>query len=312
MQTPFESALGPWQSPHGRLLPAVGGRTLIMGILNVTPDSFSDGNPQLSTQTVVDRAAVMLAEGADVLDIGGESTRPGALAISVTEELARVLPAIEAIRRSWPQVPLSIDTYKAEVAETAVRAGADIVNDVWGLTRGLTIAERARWWALAQNTEPAAMPLAPTRMAATVATLGCPVIAMHNRSSAVYDDFWSDLLQDLRISLAIAHAAGIPPHQIWLDPGFGFAKDVGQNLAVVRDLGRVVGLGYPVLLGTSRKSAIGRVLGTEVGDRLDGTGATLVWGIQQGCAMVRVHDVAVMRRYVRMADALKQGLDFSS
>jgi dihydropteroate synthase len=134
---------------------------------------------------------------------------------------------------------------------------------------------------------------------------------MHNRPAGGYQHFWNDLLFDLQLSLALAAAAGIPARQIWLDPGFGFAKDVAQNLAVVRNLGRVVALGHPVLLGTSRKSTIGRVLDAEPGDRLDGTGATIVWGIQQGCQMVRVHDVAAMRRYVLMADALKQGLEYS-
>ncbi|MBI2518225.1 MAG: dihydropteroate synthase family protein [Opitutae bacterium] len=301
-----------WRSPHGRPLPAPGARTLIMGILNLTPDSFSDGNQLPTPQAVVDRAAQMIAEGADVLDLGGESTRPGAATVSATEELDRVLPALAALRRAWPAVPVSIDTYKADVATAAIRAGADIVNDVWGLTHGLPVAERARWLTVARARGAAeAPPLGVTPMAAAVAALRCPVIAMHNRPARDYTDFWPDFLLDLRLSLALAAAAGIPAPQLWLDPGFGFAKDVPHNLAVVRDLARVVALGHPVLLGTSRKSTIGKVLGTEVGDRLDGTGATIVWGIQQGCAMVRVHDVAAMRRYVRLADALKQGLDFS-
>ena len=283
-----------------------------MGVLNVTPDSFSDGNELPTAQAVVDRAGRMIAEGADILDLGGESTRPGAVAVSATEELARVLPAVTAIRQAWPHMPISIDTYKAEVAAAAVQAGADVVNDVWGLTHELTVEERDRWRAIVQgkDTDRGTWP-APTRMAATVAALACPVIVMHNRPGAHYRDFWDDLLLDLQVNLALATAAGVAPHQVWLDPGFGFAKDVAQNLAVVRDLGRVVQLGYPVLLGPSRKSTIGRVLGADIRDRLDGTGATIVWGIQQGCGMVRVHDVAAMRRYVRMADALKQGLDFS-
>lgn len=302
-----------WRSPRGRPLPAPGARTLIMGILNVTPDSFSDGNQLPTPQAVVDRAGQMIAEGADVLDLGGESTRPGAAVVSVAGELDRVLPALEAVRHAWPDVPVSIDTYKAEVATAAVQAGADIVNDVRGLTHGLPVSERARWLAAARANGATGTPSpAPTPMATAVAALCCPVIAMHNRPAHDYKDFWPDFLLDLQLSLALAAAAGIPAHQLWLDPGFGFAKDVPHNLAVVRDLARVVALGHPVLLGTSRKSTIGKVLGTEVGDRLDGTGATIVWGIQQGCAMVRVHDVAAMRRYVRLADALKQGLDFFS
>jgi dihydropteroate synthase len=282
-----------------------------MGVLNVTPDSFSDGNQLTSPQALVERAGEMIAEGADVLDIGGESTRPGAAVVSAAMELARVLPAIESVRRAWPDVPVSIDTYKAGVAAAAIRAGADIVNDVWGLTHGLTEKDRADWLAqAAQAPESDRLP-SPTPMARVVAEQGCPVIMMHNRPRPDYRDFWPDLLLDLRLSLALAAAAGIPARQLWLDPGFGFAKNVAQNLAVVRDLGKIVALGHPVLLGTSRKSTLGRVLGTPVDDRLDGTGATLVWGIQQGCRMVRVHDVAAMRRYVRIADALKQGLDYT-
>ena len=300
-----------WQSPHGRRLPVPGARTLIMGILNVTPDSFSDGDQLPTIQAVLERAGRMIAEGADVLDIGGESTRPGAAIVSAAAELERVLPAIEVVRKSWPDIPISIDTYKADVAGKAIRAGADIVNDVWGLTHDLSVAERVRWLAGAAGGSLKTPPPAPTLMAAAVAALGCPVIVMHNRSAPEYRDFWCDLLLDLRLSLALATAAGIPRHQLWLDPGFGFGKTVAQNLAVVRDLGKIVALGHPVLLGTSRKSTIGRVLNAEVADRTDGTGATLVWGIQQGCGMVRVHEVAAMRRYVRMADALRQGLDFS-
>ena len=310
MSEPSIAPLPAWHSPHGRALPAPGGRTLIMGILNVTPDSFSDGNQLSTTAAVVERAARMIAEGADVLDIGGESTRPGAVSVPVEEELARVLPAVAAVRAAFPAIPLSIDTSKAEVATAAIRAGADIVNDVWGFTHGLEAGARARGLAvLRQGGDPA---LAPTPMAAAVAALRCPAILMHNRTDRAYGDFWADLRLDLRLSLALAAAAGVSRAQIWLDPGFGFAKDVPQNLAVLRDLGRIVALGCPVLLGTSRKSTIGAVLNAAVDDRRDGTGATLVWGIQQGCAMVRVHDVAAMRRYVRMADAIRQGLEFRS
>ncbi len=281
-----------------------------MGVLNVTPDSFSDGNQLATPQAVVERAGQMIAEGADVLDIGGESTRPGAAVVSAAMEMDRILPAIKAVRQGWPEIPISVDTYKAEVAAAAIQAGADVVNDVWGLTHGLPAAERAEWNASAGGPG-RKLRLHPTPMAMTVAELGCPVIIMHNRPAPDYRDFWPELIMDLRLSLALAEAARIPRRQLWLDPGFGFAKDVPQNLAIVRDLHRVVALGYPVLLGTSRKSTIGRVLDAPVDKRLDGTGATLVWGIQQGCRMVRVHEVAAMRRFVRMADALKQGLDFS-
>ncbi|MDE3084137.1 MAG: dihydropteroate synthase family protein, partial [Verrucomicrobiota bacterium] len=281
-----------WQSPHGRPLPAVGGRTLIMGILNVTPDSFSDGGQLPTPQAVVDRAGALLAAGADVLDIGGESTRPGAASLSAAEETDRVLPAVTAVRRAFRDAPISIDTYKAVVAEAVIRAGADIVNDIWGGTHGLTIEQRNHWTAAQRRGEalPAALPRSP--MAAAAAALGCPLILMHNRPDRNYGDFLADVILDLCLSLALAREAGVPEHQIWLDPGFGFAKEPAQNLEVLKNLHRIVALGYPVMLGTSRKSTIGRVLGAPVDEREVGTGATLAWGVQQGCAMVRVHDVA--------------------
>ncbi len=279
-----------------------------MGILNCTPDSFSDGGLLPTVDAVVDRAGQMVAEGADVLDLGGESTRPGAEPVSVKEELSRILPAIEAVRRALPDVPISIDTYKAEVAAAAIHAGADLVNDIWGLTHGLSAQERRELLERLIRGEPVER---TTAMAEAVSQLGCPVVLMHNRPDRAYRDFWADVLLDLRLSMALAEAADVAAKQLWLDPGFGFAKDAAQNLEVLRDLSRIVGLGLPVLLGTSRKSTLGRILGTEIGDRLDGTGATIVWGIQQGCAMVRVHDVAPMRRYVLMADAIRAGLSFS-
>ena len=316
-----------------------------MGVLNVTPDSFSDGGELSSPQAVVDRAGAMLAAGADVLDIGGESTRPGAASVGAVEECDRVLPALTALRHAFPNAAVSIDTYKATVAVPAVEAGADIVNDIWGALRGWTAEERTRASgvlaeqagkpalqsesvsndrtlgdateeggrvaAAAHRVEPSVnWPRSP--MAEAVAALRCPVILMHNRPDRNYGDFWSDLLLDLRLSLAVTQAAGVPANQIWLDPGFGFAKNPPHNLEVLKHLDRIVALGYPVLLGTSRKSTIGLVLDAPTNDRLDGTAATVVWGIQQGCAMVRVHDVAAMLRFVRMADAIKAGLDWKS
>ena len=324
-----------------------------MGVLNVTPDSFSDGGELSSPQAVVDRAGAMLAAGADVLDIGGESTRPGAASVGAVEECDRVLPALTALRHAFPNAAVSIDAYKATVAVPAVEAGADIVNDIWGALRGWTAEERTRAsGVLAEQAgtlrrcggsmpalqsesvsndstsgdpagegvrvaavarpedDPIGLPRSP--MAEAVAALRCPVILMHNRPDRNYGDFWSDLLLDLRLSLAVTQAAGVPAHQIWLDPGFGFAKNPPHNLEVLKHLDRIVTLGYPVLLGTSRKSTIGLVLDAPTNDRLDGTAATVVWGIQQGCAMVRVHDVAAMLRFVRMADAIKAGLDWKS
>jgi dihydropteroate synthase len=259
---------------------------------------------------VVDRAGEMLTSGADLLDLGGESTRPGSQPVSATEEMDRVLPALTALRRAWPDAPLSIDTYKSDVAEIAIRCGADLINDIWGLTSGLTPELRQQWRGATRTDEAdPALPLPP--MAQLAARLNCPVILMHNRPARDYGDFWTDVLFDLKLSLTLARHAGVADHQIWLDPGFGFAKDAPQNLEVLKRLDRIVSLGYPVLVGTSRKSTIGRVLGTSVDDRIEGTAATVVWAIQQGCHMVRVHDVAPIVRYVRMADAIKAGEEFS-
>lgn len=301
-----------WESPHGRPLPAVGRRTLIMGVLNATPDSFSDGGQLPTPEAVAKRAREMVDAGADVLDLGGESTRPGAAAVSASEELARVLPAIAALRTACPNTPLSIDTYKATVAEACVRAGADIINDVWGLAHGLSAEQRVQWRARARSISPSAETIpSPSPMAEAAARLKAPVIVMHNRPDRAYGDFWEDVILDLEMSLALAASAGIARRQLWLDPGFGFAKNAPHNLEVLRELHRIVALGYPVLVGTSRKSTLGAVLGTTVDNRLEAGGATLVWAIQQGCAMVRVHDVREMARFVRMADAIKAGLRFS-
>lgn len=300
-----------WSSPHARALPKLGERTLMMGILNVTPDSFSDGGRLSTIAAVVDHAGEMIAQGADVLDVGGESTRPGAAAVSAEEELDRVIPAIEALRGAFPGVPISIDTYKAPVADAAILAGADMINDVWGALHGISSTERERLRACLRAAEGNAK-TEPTPMASVAAQRHCPIILMHNRPDRSYASFLEDVLSDLELSIATARAAGVRDAQIWTDPGFGFAKNVPQNLAVLRDLHRIVALGHPVLVGTSRKSTLGAVLKAEVDDRLDAGGATVVWAIQQGCAMVRVHDVREMARFVRMADAIKAGLDFSA
>jgi len=273
-----------------------------MGVLNVTPDSFSDGGELPTPQAVVDRAGKMLEQGADVLDLGGESTRPDAKPVDATIELMRVLPALESVRKAFPAAPISIDTYKAEVAEAAVKAGADMVNDIWGCAHGLTSAGRHHW-------KPANLQQSP--MAQVVAKLKCPIILMHNRPDKNYEDFWKDVVHDLSLSLMLAQWAGVAREQIWLDPGFGFAKDAAQNLEVLKNLARVTALGFPVLLGTSRKSTIGRVLdNAPATERLDGTAATVVWGIQQGAAMVRLHDIAPMKKFIRMADAIRAGAEW--
>ncbi len=281
-----------------------------MGILNATPDSFSDGGQLSTVDLAISRAREMIAAGADVLDLGGESTRPGAKLISADEELGRVLPILSALRSTWPEIAISVDTYKATVAEEAIKGGADMVNDVWGLTHGLTDEQRSDWRAAtAQSNRPRqALPMTP--MASLIARLRCPVILMHNRPRRDYADFWADVLLDLRTSIQIARIAGVDDHQLWIDPGFGFAKDVAQNLEVLRDLNRVGSLGYPVLVGTSRKSTLGAVLGSTSDDRLEGSGATVVWAIQQGARMIRVHDVREMARFARMADAIKLGIQY--
>ncbi|RKP45396.1 dihydropteroate synthase [Cohnella endophytica] len=256
----------------------LGGRTLIMGILNATPDSFSDGGRYDEVAAAVERAKQMAADGADIIDIGGESTRPGHDPVPVEEELRRILPVIRAVREHV-RLPISIDTYKAETARQALEAGADIVNDVWGFKRD-------------------------PELAAVSAEYGCPVILTHNRDNRDYRDFVPDVLDDLMESVGLARAAGVPDDRIWLDPGIGFAKDQDQNLEMMGRLSDVVGLGFPVLLGTSRKTFIQRTIGVTPGEALEGTGATTALGIAQGCQIVRVHDVLQMKRMATMTDAI--------
>lgn len=256
-----------------------GERTLIMGILNVTPDSFSDGGRYNSTEAAVARALEMVDQGADIIDVGGESTRPGAVPVSEEEELARVIPVIRALAAVLP-VPISVDTYKARVAHAAVDAGAGMVNDVWGLQ-------------------------GDPRMAATVAGLGVPAIVMHNRREAVYEgDLLEEIKAFLRRSLRIAEEHGIPRQRIVVDPGFGFGKTAEHNLEMMARLHELHELGCPVLLGPSRKSTIGKVLDLPVDQRVEGTAALVALGIAQGVSIVRVHDVREMRRVARMADAV--------
>ncbi|WP_379163940.1 dihydropteroate synthase [Paenibacillus sp. sgz5001063] len=257
----------------------LGERTLIMGILNVTPDSFSDGGLWNEPDRAVEHALQMAAEGADIIDIGGESTRPGHQPVSLEEELARVLPVIESIHRAAPHLPLSIDTYKAEVARRAIQAGAHIINDVWGAK-------------------------ADPNMAAVAAESGCPIILMHNRKDRNYQELVSDMSADLMESINLALSAGVKPENIILDPGIGFAKDYTENLQAMMNLDRVSGLGYPVLLATSRKKFIRTVLDLPADDVVEGTAATVAFGIAQGCQIVRVHDVARIKRTVQMCDAM--------
>jgi dihydropteroate synthase len=277
-----------WSSPHGTPLPDWRRRTLIMGIMNLTPDSFSDGGALPGVDDALRRAEALLNEGADVLDLGAESTRPGAAPVAAADELARLLPVVRGLRRRFPQAALSVDTYKPEVAGAAVAAGADLVNDVEGGRFG------------ARGDE--------SPMGSVCAQARCPLILMHRRREADYHDFWPELLTDLRGSLRAAVAAGMAAEQLWTDPGFGFGKTPAQNLLLVRDLAKVAALGHPVLLGTSRKSTLGLVLGEpDPLRRGAGNDVTAAWGVAQGCSMVRVHDVAAIRPVIRMADALRQG-----
>jgi dihydropteroate synthase len=277
-----------WSSPHGTPLPDWRRRTLIMGIMNLTPDSFSDGGALPGIDAALRRAETLLNEGADVLDLGAESTRPGAAPVAAADELARLLPVVQAMRRRFPQAALSVDTYKSDVAAAAVAAGADLVNDVEGGRFG------------AHGDE--------SPMGAACAQARCPLILMHRRREADYQDFWPEMLADLRGSLRAAMAAGMAPEQLWTDPGFGFGKTPAQNLLLVRDLAKVAALGHPVLLGTSRKSTLGLVLGEPDPLRRGvGNDVTAAWGVAQGCSMVRVHEVAAIRPVIRMADALRRG-----
>jgi dihydropteroate synthase len=257
----------------------LGGRTLIMGILNVTPDSFSDGGLWTDPGRAVEHALQMAEEGADIIDIGGESTRPGHRPVGAEEELARVLPVIESIHRAAPQLILSIDTYKAEVARQAIQAGAHIINDIWGGK-------------------------ADHQMAAVAAQADCPFILMHNRHERNYQDLISDMLGDLNESIDLALAAGVGPQNIILDPGIGFAKDYTENLQAMTGLDRLAELGYPLLLATSRKKFIRTALDLPADDAVEGTAATVAFGIAQGCQIVRVHDVALIKRTVDMCDAM--------
>ncbi|MBH9968523.1 dihydropteroate synthase [[Bacillus] enclensis] len=253
-------------------------KTLIMGILNVTPDSFSDGGSYDSVQKAVARAQEMVEEGADIIDVGGESTRPGHTPVTAEEEISRVVPIIKALVKEV-DVPISIDTYKAETAKAAVEAGAHIINDVWGAKKD---------------------PL----MAAAAAEKGVPIILMHNREDKEYEVFMRDAVQDLQESISLVKKAGVMDEQIILDPGIGFAKSFEQNLEMMRNVDILVSLGYPVLYATSRKRVIGHVLDLPVEERMEGTGATVCWGIQKGCQLVRVHDVKEMARMAKMTDAL--------
>lgn len=259
----------------------------VMGILNVTPDSFSDGGLWTERDAALRQAGRMAAEGAAIIDIGGESTRPGHTPVSAEEEAARVLPVIEAVKRETG-LPVSIDTYKAEVARAALEAGADMVNDIWGLRRD------------------------GGEMAALIAGTGAACCLMHNRERAEYADFMADMLSDLRETLAIADRAGIARSSIVLDPGIGFGKTYEQNLIAMNRLDELLAFGCPVLLAASRKSVIGLTLDLPADERMEGTIATTVAGVLRGAAFVRVHDVKENLRAARMALAIRREAGFDA
>ena len=253
-------------------------RTYIMGILNVTPDSFSDGGKYNSLDEACKKAEQMILEGADILDVGGESTRPGYLQISDEEEIERVVPVVEQLKKRF-DIPISIDTYKSKVAEAAINVGADLINDIWGLKYD-------------------------ERMASVIAKSGVSCCLMHNRENMAYQDFVRDVLDDLRMSVKIAKEHGISDDKIMLDPGIGFAKTYEMNLEMLKHLESLKRLGYPVLLGTSRKSVIGLTLDLPVTEREEGTIATTVLGMMKGCSFVRVHNVKANHRAIKMAEAI--------
>ena len=257
-----------------------GERTYVMGIVNVDPDSFS-GDGLRDAETAISQARRFVAEGADIIDVGGESTRPNAGSISVDEELRRVIPVIERLAGELP-VPLSIDTYKAEVARRAMAAGAGMVNDVWELKRDPKIARVA-------------------------AEANVPLVISQNQRDSKFQDFFPELIASLKKSIQVALDAGVERGNIIIDPGVGFGKTPEQNVEIVRRLAELKVLGRPILLGTSRKSFIGHVLDLPVDQRLEGTSATVAIGIANGADIVRVHDVAQMVRVVRMSDTIVRG-----
>lgn len=257
------------------------GHTYVMGILNVTPDSFSDGGRWNDRDKALKHVEDMLAEGADIIDIGGESTRPGYTLLPDEEEIARVVPMIEAVKENF-DVPVSLDTYKSAVAVEGIKAGADLINDIWGLKYD-------------------------NKIASVIAENGLPCCLMHNRNNMDYTDFMQDVAADLAETIHLAEQAGIRDEQIILDPGVGFAKTYEQNLEVINCLEELHVFGYPLLLGCSRKSVVGLTLNLPADQRVEGTLVTTVMGVIKGCMFVRVHDVKENVRAIKMAEAILRG-----
>lgn len=250
----------------------------IMGILNITPDSFSDGGKYNQLDQALFRGEALVEAGADILDIGGESTRPNHQMITDEEEMERVCPVIEALRIRF-DAPISLDTYKTPVAKAGIQAGADMINDIWGL----------KW---------------DDNMAKTIAEAGVAVCLMHNRKEAEYKNYIEEVVEDLKESLYLAKEAGINQNKICIDPGIGFAKNLEQNLQIMKHLDRLQELKVPILLGASRKSMIGLTLDLPVDQREEGTIATTVFGIMKGCSIIRVHDVTGNLRAAKMTLAM--------
>lgn len=252
----------------------------IMGILNVTPDSFSDGGKWNQMDRALLHTEEMIRDGAEIIDIGGESTRPGYQKVTEDEEIERVVPYIRAVREKF-NIPVSIDTYKAKVARAAVEAGAGLINDIWGFK-------------------------GDPKMAETAAALRVPCCVMHNRNLEThpYHNLMEDVLNDLKESIRLGLDAGVRPEHIITDPGIGFGKTLKDNLLVMKHLERLKELGYPILLGTSRKSMIGLTLSLPVEERVEGTVATTVFGVMKGCSFVRVHDVKENYRAMKMTEAM--------
>jgi len=255
-----------------------GSRTFIMGILNVTPDSFSDGGNYCDIDAALTHAIKMADEGADIIDIGGQSTRPGFTPVSTDEEVRRVLPVIRLLSERLSR-PISIDTFNASTAALAVEAGANMINDIWGLKKD-------------------------PDMASVAASLGVPICLMHNRDNTDYNDIMTDILSELSESITLALKAGVKDENIIIDPGIGFGKTWKQNIIVLQNLELFKKLSFPILLGASRKSFIGKTLGLDVNDRLEGTLAVTAAGIMKGTDIVRVHDVLQNARVAAMTDRI--------
>ena len=252
--------------------------TYIMGILNVTPDSFSDGGNYSAVDNALFRVEEMIKEGVDILDVGGESTRPGYQQISVSEEIERVVPVLERIKANF-DIPISLDTYKSEVALNGIKAGADMINDIWGLK-------------------------ADDKMARIIAENEVACCLMHNRKEALYDSYLEDVVVDLKESIRMALDAGIAKDKIMIDPGVGFGKTYEHNLEILRKLDILDTLGYPILLGVSRKSVIGLTLDLPISERLNGTLALSAYGMLRGCSFLRVHDIKQNKEVVCMLEAI--------